>query len=283
MLMNVIYYLSPILELESMSSPPRQMSKSIPLDQSSSVSSSPMYSPPMFSPPASSNLPTTKNCPFENYKVNWDKKPPQLYYTRSLHLVRNNTLGRHRASKKNATKPSGGPADTYGCTQWQPEHPTDETEESLEDKRLMLMEIFSREGSSGMERAEVLTLMETTYSLQRQMINEYPGATLDDVKQEWPYLFFPRSICTHFERLTDVPILQKIEAFVEEHGSSIMEFFKQSPTNDAVKAVLSNIDCSVTAANILQVLMAHFKEPLDALVIQTDVRLYVLKDCFAFL
>ena len=191
-------------------------------------------------------------------------------------MVRNNTLGRHRASKKNATKP-GGPADTYGCTQWQPEHPTGETEESLEDKRQMLVEVFSSEGSSGLERAEVLTLMETTYYLQRKMINAYPGAPLDDVKQEWPYLFFPKSMCTHFERLTDVPIIQKIEAFLEEHGSSIMEFFKQNPTNDAVKAVLYKIDCSVTAANILQVLMAHFKEPLDALVIQTDVR-YILID-----
>lgn len=193
--------------------------------------------------------------------------------TRIEHLNRNNTLARRRTSKDaNGTKPRG-PADTYGCTQWQPELPPKETEASLENKRQKLMELFSREGSSGMERAEVLKLMETTYYLQRQMINANPAPALEDVKQQWPYLFFPRSMCTHFEVLTDVPIVRKIEAFLEEHGRNIMEFFKQNPTNDDVKAVLFRTDCSVTVSNILQVLMAHFKEPLDALIIQTDVRL----------
>ncbi|KAK0134928.1 Protein ALP1-like [Merluccius polli] len=79
------------------------------------------------------------------------------------------------------------------------------------------------------------------------------------------------SMCTHFEVLTNVSIVRKIEAFLEEHGRNIMEFFKLNPTNVDVKAVLFKTDCSVTVPNILQVLMAHFKEPLDALIIQTDV------------
>lgn len=91
------------------------------------------------------------------------------------------------------------------------------------------------------------------------------------MKQQWPYLFFPRSIWAHFELLTDVPCVPKIEAFLEEHGRNIMEFFKQNPTNDVVKAVLFRTDSSVTALNILQVLMAYFKEPLDALIKETDV------------
>uniref|UniRef100_A0A3Q2CQ11 Si:ch211-111e20.1 n=1 Tax=Cyprinodon variegatus TaxID=28743 RepID=A0A3Q2CQ11_CYPVA len=191
--------------------------------------------------------------------------------TRIEHLNRNNTLARRRASKAtNGTKPQRRPTDTYGCTQWQPELPPEETEASLEDDRQKLMELFSREGSSGMERAEVLKLMEKTYYLQRQMINANPAPALEHVKQQWPYLFFPRSMCTHFEVLTDVSIVRKIEAFLEEHGKNIMEFFKKNPTNDDVKNVLFRTDCSVTASNILQVLMAHFKEPLDALIIQTD-------------
>lgn len=74
-----------------------------------------------------------------------------------------------------------------------------------------------------------------------------------------------------FELLADVPCVPKIEAFLEEHGRDIMEFFKQNPTNDVVKAVLFRTDCSVTALNILQILMAYFKEPLDALIKETDV------------
>ncbi|KAK0155310.1 Sterile alpha motif domain-containing protein 3 [Merluccius polli] len=322
----------------SISAPPRQMSTCIPLDQTSSLSSSPMSSPAASPLPANANWPNT-------FKVNWDKMPPSLntciqngkrpspadrrqmirllvddmrkievnpsraqcliiardiarqypqsfmdtmddgrttigagyesllcqIKTRIEHSNRNNTLARRRSSKDaNGIKPRG-PADTYGCTQWQPELPPEETEASLEDKRQKLMELFSREGSSGMERAEVLKLMETTYSLQRQMINANPAPAFEDVKQQWPYLFFPRSMCTHFEVLTNVSIVRKIEAFLEEHGRNIMEFFKVNPTNDDVKAVLFKTDCSVTVPNILQVLMAHFKEPLDALIIQTDV------------
>lgn len=71
--------------------------------------------------------------------------------------------------------------------------------------------------------------------------------------------------------MTDVPCVPKIEAFLKEHGRNIMEFFKQNPTNDVVKAVLFRTDSSVTALNILQVLMAYFKEPLDALIKETDV------------
>lgn len=201
--------------------------------------------------------------------------------TRIEHLNRNNTLARRRASKAtDGTKPQRRPADTYGCTQWQPELPPEETEASLEDDRQKLMELFSREGSLGMERAEVLKLMEKTYYLQRQMINANPPPALEHVRQQWPYLFFPRSMCTHFEVLTDVPIVRKIEAFLEEHGRNIMEFFKQNPTNNDVKDVLFRTDCSVTASNILQVLMAHFKEPLDALIIQTDVRLSLFQCLF---
>ena len=201
--------------------------------------------------------------------------------TRIEHLNRNNTLAHRRKAKNgNGDQPQRGPADTYGCTQWQPELPPEETEESLENKRQKLIAIFSHEGSSGMERAEVLQLMEATYCLQRQMINASPAPALADVKNKWPYLFFPRSMCAHFELLTNIPVVRKIEAFLEEHGRNIMEFFKQNPTNADVKAVLYRGDCSVTALNILPVLMAHFKEPLDALIIETDVRLSLLQCLF---
>ncbi|XP_036973995.1 uncharacterized protein LOC119030475 isoform X2 [Acanthopagrus latus] len=192
--------------------------------------------------------------------------------TRIEHLNRNNTVAHHRKAKNgHGDQPQRGPADTYGCTQWQPELPPEETEVSLENKRQKLIAIFSHEGSSGMERAEVLQLMVATYCLQRQMINASPAPALADVKNKWPYLFFPRSMCAHFELLTNIPVVRKMEAFLEEHGRNILEFFKQNPTNADVKAVLYRSDCSVTALNILPVLMAHFKEPLDALIIETDV------------
>lgn len=66
----------------------------------------------------------------------------------------------------------------------------------MENMRQKLMELYSHEGPSGTEWAEMLKLMETYY-LQRKMINAIPVATLEEVKQQWPYLFFPKSMCSH--------------------------------------------------------------------------------------
>lgn len=61
----------PILEPVSISAPLRQMSTCIPLDQSFSLSRSPLSSPPASSSPARANWPDT-------FKVNWSKMPPRL-------------------------------------------------------------------------------------------------------------------------------------------------------------------------------------------------------------
>ncbi|XP_035247614.1 uncharacterized protein LOC118213074 [Anguilla anguilla] len=176
------------------------------------------------------------------------------------HLNRNNTLARRRSVTTGA-KQNTGPADSYSCTRWQPDLPPEETESTLEEKKKILLEFFSREGLSGIERGEVQNLMEATYYLQRKMINTTPAHTLEYLKSQWPYLFVPRSMCRHFEMLTDINILRKLEASLEGNGEgNIMEFLKKNPTNSEVKAVLTRSNTSVAAPYVLLVLMAHFKE-----------------------
>lgn len=192
------------------------------------------------------------------------------------HVNRNNTLARHRAVKDaTGVKAKAAPADTYGCTRWQPELPPEETNESLEEMRQTLTAIFSREGLSGAVRGEVQKLMEATYYLQRKMINGIPAPPLEQLRLQWPYLFTARNMCAHFEMLTDIPIIQKMETAFQEHGKVISEFFRNKPTNDYVKAVLSSNDGSVTAPYIIELLMAHFKEPMDALFIIIDASIFM--------
>ncbi|KAL0972824.1 hypothetical protein UPYG_G00195200 [Umbra pygmaea] len=57
----------------------------------------------------------------------------------------------------------------------------------------------------------------------------------------------------------------------EEHGKILTEFFRHNTRYEKVKAVLYRAGCSLTAPNIIQLLMAHFKEPLDALIIEADM------------
>lgn len=114
------------------------------------------------------------------------------------HVNRNNTLARHRTKNKE-TNPTRGPMDCYGCTRWQPEMPSGVTSESLQARKEKMMELFSREGMAGVDRAEVQADLSATYYLQRKMINSIPAPSLELLRSEWPFLFLfapPEHLCS---------------------------------------------------------------------------------------
>ncbi|XP_014882494.1 uncharacterized protein LOC106943697 [Poecilia latipinna] len=113
-----------------------------------------------------------------------------------------------------------GPTDIYGCTRFQPELPPEETDDTVEEKRQRLQSTFNKYGINGDDRPEVTDLMETTYSLQRKHINELPAPSIADLQINWPYLFTQRGIFSHFELLTDVPLLRVLELSFEKYGGN---------------------------------------------------------------
>uniref|UniRef100_A0A3B3VFV9 C2H2-type domain-containing protein n=1 Tax=Poecilia latipinna TaxID=48699 RepID=A0A3B3VFV9_9TELE len=116
-----------------------------------------------------------------------------------------------------------GPTDIYGCTRFQPELPPEETDDTVEEKRQRLQSTFNKYGINGDDRPEVTDLMETTYSLQRKHINELPAPSIADLQINWPYLFTQRGIFSHFELLTDVPLLRVLELSFEKYGNTVVE------------------------------------------------------------
>ncbi|KAJ4941917.1 hypothetical protein JOQ06_011789 [Pogonophryne albipinna] len=68
---------------------------------------------------------------------------------------RSGNYAHHRASRSSSTY-KRGPTDTYGCTRFQPELPPEETNETVEQNRQRLVEIYRQEGAGGVERAELL-------------------------------------------------------------------------------------------------------------------------------
>ncbi|XP_072320750.1 uncharacterized protein [Eucyclogobius newberryi] len=160
-----------------------------------------------------------------------------------------------------------GPTDTYGCTRFQPALPPEETEETQETKRKQLLEIYAREGMNGGERADVKETMNVTFALQRLHINALPSPNIAELKTKWPYLFTRKGLFSHFELLTDISVLSTLEMAMEECGKAIIEFFKIKPTNKQVKEVLKlTADVEVPFV-VLQLLMAHFGEQLNGLVL----------------
>ncbi|CAJ1069579.1 uncharacterized protein LOC119500207 isoform X2 [Xyrichtys novacula] len=187
--------------------------------------------------------------------------------TRVENLNRNSSFRQHRSSGKGHKR---GPTDTYGCTRFQPSLPPEETEETVESKRQKLEEIYSRDGINGADRAEVKQLMETTFYLQRCHINALPAPTTEALKTKWPYLFTQKGLYSHFEFLTDIPVLRTLELAMEECSRAIMEFFKTKPTNAGVREALSMDENFEGSTRVIHLLMAHFSENITDLILRAD-------------
>uniref|UniRef100_A0A087YA28 Zinc finger protein 568-like n=1 Tax=Poecilia formosa TaxID=48698 RepID=A0A087YA28_POEFO len=163
-----------------------------------------------------------------------------------------------------------GPTDMYGCTRFQPELPPEETDDTVEEKRQRLQSTFNKYGINGHDRPEVTDLMETTYSLQRQHINRIPAPSITDLQINWPFLFTQRGIFSHFELLTDVPLLHVLELSIEECGNAVVEYFRTKVKASSVQTILAQKATGDLTFLVIQLLMAHFNESPDSLMLTTD-------------
>nr|XP_046236002.1 uncharacterized protein LOC124054270 isoform X2 [Scatophagus argus] len=196
-------------------------------------------------------------------------------YMSLLIQVKNRVDNVNRGSRGRRAFRSGstfkrGQSDTYGCTRLQPELPPEETDETMEQSRQTLEEIYKQEGAGGAVRADVKDLMKLTFCLQRHHINVLPPPSVADLKSKWPFLFTQRYIFAHFESLTDISVLRSFEVAMEECGRAITEYFRWKPSNKDVMDVLSNRKDKEMALHIVQLLMAHFGENLSGLVLIID-------------
>ncbi|XP_048119596.1 uncharacterized protein LOC125307588 [Alosa alosa] len=207
--------------------------------------------------------------------------------TRVEHVNRGNALSRRWMPKRVSNAPEDiarGPADQYGFVRWQSNCPPGETVEGLEEKKSEMKDLYHTEGPAGAERAYVIQLMKTTYYLQRKHINACPPPSVSELKSEWPYLFIPRELYSHFNLLTDINILRKMEQAMEEKGKLILKFFQHRPAGtsaDKVERILVKYSkeekCDPCPCVIL-LLMAHFKEKSEGLILQTDLHLQWSRD-----
>uniref|UniRef100_A0A3P9A0A1 Uncharacterized protein n=1 Tax=Esox lucius TaxID=8010 RepID=A0A3P9A0A1_ESOLU len=170
--------------------------------------------------------------------------------TRIENINRAGTLKRHRTSRRSGHLQR--PTDSYGCTQFQPDPPPEEPNETVEQKRQQLVNIYRQEGIQGSERAVVINLMKTTFCLQHLRI-------------QWPYLFTPRGLYCHFE-LTDITVLHALELSIEECGQGIEKYLRTKLKNKDVQSE----DGELTLC-IIQLLMAYFDERTEGLILLADM------------
>lgn len=140
-----------------------------------------------------------------------------------------------------------------------------------------MKDLYQAEGPADADRGHLTQLMKATYYLQRKTINASPAPSIAELKNEWPYLFTPKELYSHFKLLTDIGILDKMEQAVEEKGKLILQFFQQkrAGTNaDDVQHILVKYNreekCDPWPCVIL-LLIAHFREKPEGLILEADV------------
>ncbi|KAL7851964.1 hypothetical protein SRHO_G00177490 [Serrasalmus rhombeus] len=98
-----------------------------------------------------------------------------------------------------------------------------------------------------------------------------PAPSIEDLKSKWPYLFTQRGIYAHFELLTDVKVPQVLELSIQECGRAIVEYFRTQLNHHAVQAVVSQGLEGDLTFHVVQLLLAHFGESPEGLMIHADV------------
>ncbi|KAL7385137.1 hypothetical protein ABVT39_016381 [Epinephelus coioides] len=189
--------------------------------------------------------------------------------TRIKNINRAGTMKRYRTSRQSGQlqRPSG----SYGCIQFQPDPPPEETNETVEQKRQQLVNIYRHEGIQGGERAEVINFMKTTFCLQRKQINQTPAPSIEDLRIQWPYLFTQRGIYCHFQLLTDINVLRALELSIEECGQGIERYLRTKLKTKDVQSDVSNGEDGELTLRIIQLLMAYFEERTEGLMLLADM------------
>ncbi|KAJ8013305.1 hypothetical protein DPEC_G00051890 [Dallia pectoralis] len=155
-----------------------------------------------------------------------------------------------------------------GCTEFQEQLPPEESDVTVEEKRQRLESLYGEEGINGGERSEVTELMRTTFSLQRQHINDIPASSVADLQLKWPFLFTQKGIYSHFELLTDVNVHRTLELAIAECGKTIVEYMRTKGKINDVQAVLQRENYDLTM-HVTLLLMAHFNELPEGLILNT--------------
>ncbi|KAK0142148.1 hypothetical protein N1851_020164 [Merluccius polli] len=208
--------------------------------------------------------------------------------TRVEYLNRGNTFSHLRKPKRTQRDENGDDdppavdtcvrADSYGCVRWQSEdYPDGETSASLEEKKLEMLDIFSREGLKGAERGRVEDLMAITYAKQRDYINANPSPSILDVGKEWPFLFSEKFLLSHFTTLTNVELYRRLNADLDKKGKRLLLFFSSQITRwrKEVRAVLKEAlkegREGTDGLAAMLVMLAYFKEQEDSHFLLVDV------------
>ncbi|XP_067652038.1 uncharacterized protein [Haliotis asinina] len=164
-------------------------------------------------------------------------------------------------------------SDSYGCINWEP-HVEEEDELKIKHVQAELLKL--NEGDPKEVDAEVIAKgMETVYPLLRSVINN--GASMANIKAEWPFLFHTVGMLNHFEKLVGINMKDALANSYRIKAPRMNRFFRnklphksshifeeaiRQSQNDNVKAWL---------VAVLLCIMEYMGEKQESLFLVADV------------
>lgn len=166
--------------------------------------------------------------------------------------------------------------DGYGCVNWQPERPADQTDEEVKKLEEELTELH-KTGPERWDGGKVDVLMAATYYLQRKDINS--GMAVADLQSKWPFLFQTRWMLKHFHQLVDIDLLEAVTTALALRGDRVVRYSEGQGQagKKEVRAALGDLHSVVNAeanlqlSSVILLLMAHFDEKPSVLFQVADV------------
>ncbi len=148
--------------------------------------------------------------------------------------------------------------------------PLGRTEESLQEMKRQMLQLYAQVGMAGAEREGLQRWHENNYMLQRHDLNADPPLSISKIKDDWPFLFSLKGLFSHFSELTGISILEKLPAAIEQRSKTIIEYFEQHKTT-GVGEVLDAYqeENGSKAICIILCLLAHFNE--NGIFLKADV------------
>lgn len=146
------------------------------------------------------NIITTKYDPFVNGMINRNN------YLK--HYKDKNTVSNYKVVDRNK-KGISKTAQIFknAARNWQPiNYPDNENEQSLIQKIQWILTMSSKVLKTAEENEIILKYMDTTYCLQRTFLNNVIAPpTIEQIKEEWPFLLEKPCLIRHFSFLCQIP------------------------------------------------------------------------------
>ncbi|KAK3554375.1 hypothetical protein QTP70_022604 [Hemibagrus guttatus] len=156
--------------------------------------------------------------------------------------------------------------DTYGCVNWDFKlMPLNETKESQLDKQER-MKIKSKTTNADPE--EVSNLLKATCFSQCKDINN--GASIQQLCENWPFLFQEIGMCVHFKQLTGIDLKEMFLKSLDKKGQWLLNFLKTVGAEKKTKVQQTAAKlgvmrcqtegCSEDLKDVVLLLLAYFDE-----------------------